>query len=194
MLEHLRTPEAQRQMVDILNWLRVDENRILIRNNLEELPTGTQFFRLTRAVDEEAAQKILDFRPTFFATTEEEANKYLGFANRIPTGRLLMMRATTLKPIRSASADQFAITSAIYLGSGNGANRLSSLSYLYPPHDNLPEGLSDTITIRIQRWIVPIVVSRFLEHKFRALKRTGVDEININKPLYSMDIEFDWLE
>lgn len=194
MLEHLRTPEAQRQMVDILNWLRVDENRSLIRNNLEELPIGTQFFRLTRAVDEEGAREILDFRPTFFATTEEEANKYLGFANYNPTGRLLMMRATTLKPIRAASADQPAITNAIYSGSGNGANRLSSLSYLYPPHDNLPEGLSDNITIRIQRWIVPIVVSRFLERKFQALKRTGVNEININKPLYSMNIEFEWLE
>lgn len=194
MLAHLRSSEANQQMSEIVRWLKAAENKNLVQAELEELPIGTRFFRLTRARNENDARHMLEFRPTFFATTEEEANKYLGFANNIPTGRLLLIRATTDRLIRAASADQFSITKAIFVGTGSGSNQIGPLLHLNPPADNLPDGLSDGLSLRIQRWIVPIVVTNFLNKKFQGLKRTNIDEININKPNKILNMEFEWME
>lgn len=202
LLEHLRSTVAQEQLAELVQWLRTalldvgtDIERPVLQPTTTELPVGTMLFRLTRALDEATAREMLGKRPTFFATTEVEANNYRAFADLGARGRLVMIRGSTSRPLTIASVDQLHVTRAIYVGvTADHGRRIGPFPALHLPADGLGTGISDSSTVRIQRWVVPVVVARALGQRFNALARTGVPEMTVAKPLAVLNLSFEWCE
>lgn len=186
-LRPLRTKEALQQFALLTDWLSTRRPQ-LIQPDLEVMSPGTELFRLTRAPNEAQARVMLGRRPAFFATTKTELSRYQHFADLGAKGRLVIIRGTLLARLNVTSADQPAITRIIFTGDTTDAGeRIESLSALQPG----PDGSEDTMTIRIQRWVVPIVVRKVLGFGFGGLRRTGLDELTVAKPL-NLDLTFDW--
>ena len=188
-LSPLRTPEAARQLACLADWLKT-YGRHLIEPELDVMQAGKELFRLTRALDEKQARVMLGRRPTFFATTDAEMGQYHHSADLGAKGRLVIIRGSVRTPLRVASADQLAITRIIYAGDRTEAGgRIGPFDALQPG----PDGAEDSMQIRIQRWIVPMAVKRVLGTGFEGLRRTGIEELTVAKPL-SLTLTFDWQE
>lgn len=202
MLGHLRSAAAQNQLAELVQWLHTakldagtDAERPVLQPMTTELPIDTMLFRLTRAHDEAAAREMLGRRPTFFATTEAEADNYRAFADLGARGRLVMIRGSTSRPLTMASVDQLHVTCAIYAGvTADHGRRVGPFPALHIPPDGLGTGISDSSTVRIQRWIVPVVVAKALGRRLGALARTGVPEMTVAKPLVALNLSFEWRE
>ena len=185
------TREARQQMEEIVAWLRGEPG--IIPPGIREIQAGTTLFRMTRAQDEEHARQILGARPAFFATTEAGANQYRAFANLGARGRLVLIKGVLKRDIQVARANQAEIVGAIYLGKrmadGAKIGPFRALQLDPPGSDEL----EDTETLRIQRYVVPSVVSKVLNINFAGLLSIDSVEVTIANPL-SLQLDFNWLE
>ena len=104
-----------------------------------------------------------------------------------------MIRGSTLHSLTVASVDQLHVTRAIYAGVPGPNGTVGPFSALHLPPDGLGTGLSDAPIIRIQRWIVPVAVSKALGRRIGALARTGVSELTVAKPLAALNLNYGLL-